>query len=66
MLEDFQNYHAAQDPDARDWSECSAYAIVVPLAYVAAVVIAVAVALIMPEDVPQQAEAAAAMHAASK
>jgi len=66
MLEDFQNYHAAQDPDARDWSECSAFAIVVPLAYAAAVVIAVAVALIMPEDVSQQAEAAAAVHAASK
>jgi len=64
MLEDFQNYHAAQDSDAREWSECTAFAIVVPVAYIAAVAIAVSVALIAPEEAP--AEMAAAAHAAAQ
>ena len=64
MLEDFQNYHAAQDPDARDWLECDAFVIVVPIAYAAAVAIAVAVALIVPDEVEPQA--AVAVHSASQ
>ena len=63
MLEEFQDYHAADKPDGRDWLECSALVVVVPIAYVAAVVIAVAVAMIAPEDVAAPAELA--VHAAS-
>jgi hypothetical protein len=65
MLEDFQNYHLANKEETRDWMESSAFVIAVPLAYVAAVVIAVAVALIAPDDVSQRSEAIAAVHGAS-
>ncbi len=64
MLEDFQNYHAARDPDAREWIECSAFAIMVPVAYIAAVAIAVALAIVVPDEVPPPA--AVATHAASR
>jgi hypothetical protein len=65
MLEDFQNYHTARDPDAREWMECSVFAIAVPAAYLVAVAIAVAVALIVPDEVaPQQQTAVAARGAA--
>ena len=55
MLEEFQDYHAAEKPDGRDWMECNAFVALVPIAYVAAVIIAVAVATIVPEDVAPQA-----------
>jgi len=46
MLEDFQDYHAGEKEEARDWADCSAFLVVVPVAYVAAVLIAVAVATV--------------------
>ncbi len=64
MLEDFQNYHAMRDPDAHEWIECRSFAIVVPLAYVAAVAIAVTLALVVPDEVPPPATVAT--HAASR
>ena len=58
MLEDFQDYHAAEKPETRDWMECSAFVVAVPIAYVAAVVIAVTVALMVPADVTPDAAVA--------
>ena len=65
MLEDFQDYHAAEKPHTRDWMECTAFVFLVPIAYAAAVVIAVAVAVVVPEDTAAP-EAAVAVHAASQ
>jgi hypothetical protein len=63
MLEDFQDYHAGEKPETRDWTECGAFVIAVPIAYIAAIVIAVAVAIAVPDDVAPPA--AVAVHSAS-
>ena len=47
MLEDFQEFHAADKEEARDWAECNAFLLAVPIAYVAAIAIAVAVAVVV-------------------
>ena len=45
MLEDFQEFHAADKEEARDWAECNAFLFAVPIAYTVAIAVAVAVAL---------------------
>ena len=47
MLEDFQDFHAAEKQEARDWAECNAFLVAVPIAYAAAIAIAVAVAVVV-------------------
>ena len=64
MLEDFQDYHATEKPEARDWMECTGFVVAVPIAYVVAVAIAVTVALMVPEDFAR--DAAVAVNAAAR
>ncbi len=44
MLEDFQDFHAKEKEETRDWADCDGFLVIVPIAYLAAVLIAVTVA----------------------